>query len=191
VFVEGHVDAGGVRLRYLEAGQGTPLVLLSGPDAATRAHGLLARQFRVIVLESPPATPADVLADGLRRLGVDAFDLMAASSAAETALRLVLHAPDRVRALVLEAPDAIRDAGLERRLPEVAAPTLVLLGTRDETATGRVYKARIPTGHLVYVYDAARAIGAERPEAFAEVVADFLERHDAFVISRARTVIHP
>ncbi len=72
-------------------------------------------------------------------------------------------------------------------------PTLVLLGTWDATAAawGRVCKTRIPACHLVFVYDAAHAIGAERPEAFAEVVADFLERHDAFVISRARTVIHP
>ena len=35
------------------------------------------------------------------------------------------------------------------------------------------------------------AIAVERPEAFAEVVRDFLERHEAFVISRARSVIHP
>ena len=38
---------------------------------------------------------------------------------------------------------------------------------------------------------AGGAIAAERPEAFAEVVSDFLERHEAFVISRARSVIHP
>ena len=36
-----------------------------------------------------------------------------------------------------------------------------------------------------------QACAADRPEAFAEVVADFLERRDAFVISRAETVIHP
>ena len=34
-------------------------------------------------------------------------------------------------------------------------------------------------------------IGAERPEAFVEVVSDFLERHEAFVVSRTETVIHP
>ena len=45
--------------------------------------------------------------------------------------------------------------------------------------------------HLVFVYDAGHAIAAERPEAFAEVVADFLERDDAFLISRAKTVIFP
>jgi hypothetical protein len=43
----------------------------------------------------------------------------------------------------------------------------------------------------VFVYDAGGAIAAERPEAFAEVVSDFLERHEAFVISRARSVVHP
>jgi leucyl-tRNA synthetase len=31
----------------------------------------------------------------------------------------------------------------------------------------------------------------ERPGAFTEVVSDFLDRHDAFVVSRMPTVIHP
>ncbi len=44
---------------------------------------------------------------------------------------------------------------------------------------------------LHLVYDAAHAISTDRPEAFTEVVVDFLERHEAFVISRAETVIHP
>ena len=70
----------------------------------------------------------------------------------------------------------------------------MLVGTRDSasaSAIGRVYKERLPNGHLVFVYDAAQAIAAERPEAFAEVVIDFLERREAFVISRTATVIHP
>ncbi len=73
-------------------------------------------------------------------------------------------------------------------------PTLVLLGTRDDAAgaaLGRASKTRIAGSHLVFVYDAGPAIGRDRPEAFAEVVADFLERREAFVISRARTVLHP
>jgi hypothetical protein len=43
----------------------------------------------------------------------------------------------------------------------------------------------------VFVYDAGHVISTDRPEAFTEVVADFLERHEAFVISRAQTLIHP
>jgi pimeloyl-ACP methyl ester carboxylesterase len=49
----------------------------------------------------------------------------------------------------------------------------------------------MPNSHLVFVYDAGHAISTDRPEAFTEVVADFLERHEAFVISRTPTVINP
>jgi len=92
----------------------------------------------------------------------------------------------------LRGPD--RDADLERRLPTLVTPTLVLFGTLDRVispAMGRVYKELMPGCQLVFVYDAGHAISTERPEAFAEVVEDFLERHEAFVISRTETVIHP
>jgi hypothetical protein len=52
---------------------------------------------------------------------------------------------------------------------------------------GHIYKELMPNCHLVFVYDAAHAISTDRPEAFTEVVADFLERHEAFVISRTET----
>lgn len=87
-----------------------------------------------------------------------------------------------------------RDAELEARLPGLATPTLVLFGTLDRViapAMGRVYKTLMPNCHLVFVYDAGHVISAERPEAFAEVTIDFLERREAFVISRAETVIYP
>ena len=92
----------------------------------------------------------------------------------------------------LRGPD--RDPDLERRLQGLATPTLVLFGTRDQViapAMGRIYKGLMPNCHLVYVYDAGHVISTDRPDAFAEVVVDFLERHEAFVISRAETVIHP
>jgi pimeloyl-ACP methyl ester carboxylesterase len=134
------------------------------------------------------------VAQAIRRLGLDAFDLMGTASDGATALGLALLEPTRVRALVLEAPTEGSDGDLERRLPDVATPTLVLLGTRDDAsgaALGRTCKARIAGSHLVFVYDAGAAVGRDRPQAFAEVVADFLERREAFVISRARTVLHP
>jgi pimeloyl-ACP methyl ester carboxylesterase len=100
----------------------------------------------------------------------------------------------KAQALVqrLRGPD--RDPELESRLPGLATPTLVLFGTLDRViapAMGRVYKDLIPGCHLVFVYDAGHAISTDRPEAFTEVVVDFLERHEAFVISRTATVIHP
>ena len=92
----------------------------------------------------------------------------------------------------LRGPD--RDAELETAMRRLDTPTLVLFGTLDRvipSEMGRHYKELLPNGHLVLVYDAGHAIGAERPEAFAEIVTDFLERHEAFLISRSDTVIHP
>ena len=92
----------------------------------------------------------------------------------------------------LRGPD--RDPDLEALMPGLATPTLVLFGTLDRLMPpelGRHYKALLPNCNLVLVYDAGHAIGAERPEAFVEVVGDFLERHEAFIISRNETLINP
>ena len=188
---------------------------------------------------------ASTMAQAIKNLGLDTFNLMGTSFGGKTALWLALQAPARVLALVLEAPAAIRqegtkppssspeemarrlyahperlaaipmpdpavqaktrplvlrlrgpdrDADLESRLPDLATPTLVLFGTLDAVippAMGHFYKELMLSSHLVFVYDAGHAISTDRPEAFAEVVVDFLERHDAFVISRTETVIHP
>ena len=56
---------------------------------------------------------------------------------------------------------------------------------------GHLYKEMIPDCHLVFVYDAGHAIAAARPDAFTDVVSDFLDGHDAFVLGRTPTVIHP
>lgn len=92
----------------------------------------------------------------------------------------------------LRGPD--RDPELEARLRGLTVPVLAVFGTRDSVIPpeiGHLYKDLIPDAHLVFVYDAGHAIAAERPEAFVEVVGDFLEREDAFVISRVRTVVLP
>jgi pimeloyl-ACP methyl ester carboxylesterase len=100
----------------------------------------------------------------------------------------------KTRTLVgrLRGPD--RDADLETRMRGLSIPTLVLFGTLDRVIPpemGRFYKELLPNCHLVFVYDAGHAISTERPEAFAEVTLDFLERREAFVVSRTETMIHP
>ena len=128
-------------------------------------------------------------------------------SALEIARRLYAH-PERLAALELPDPatqaktQALvgrlrgpdRDPALEARLRDLTVPTLVLFGTLDHVIPpemGRYYKALMPNCHLVFVYDAGHLISAERPEAFAEVTADFLARHEAFVINRRPTLIYP
>jgi pimeloyl-ACP methyl ester carboxylesterase len=103
-----------------------------------------------------------------------------------------VQAKNRQLVMRLRGPD--RDTDLERQLPGLATPTLVLFGTVDQVIPpemGHIYKELMPNCHLVFVYDAGHAISTDRPEAFTEVVTDFLERHEAFVISRTDTVIHP
>jgi pimeloyl-ACP methyl ester carboxylesterase len=259
-FREAHVDADRFRIRYLEAGEGPPLVHLHGAGGLrlSRGHDLLARQFRVIAFEMPGfgASPenertrdmaelAATMAHAAAALGLGEFNLMGTSFGGKTALWLAALQPQLVRALVLEAPAAIRpdgteppagspedlarrlyahpermpplppadpairaktvrlvarlrgpdrDGDLEAHMREIAQPTLVLFGTLDHVIPpeiGHLYKELMPNCHLVFVYDAGHAIGAERPEAFAEVVADFVERREAFVVSRTGTVIHP
>jgi pimeloyl-ACP methyl ester carboxylesterase len=94
--------------------------------------------------------------------------------------------------LRLLGPD--RDAPFEERLTTLSVPTLVLFGTLDGIIAPEmrhIYKLLIPNCHYVLVYDAAHALTDDRPEAFTEVVSDFLERHENFVVSRSSTVIHP
>jgi len=101
---------------------------------------------------------------------------------------------ERTQTLVRRLMGPARDPDLELRLATLRVPMLVLFGTLDRVIPpqmGRLYKQLIPTSHLVLVYDAGHAIATDRPEAFEEVVSDFLERHQAFVVSRAETMIHP
>lgn len=98
------------------------------------------------------------------------------------------------QALVARLIGPDRDPELEARLAEISIPTLVLFGTLDRIIVpemGRHYRELMPNAHLALVYDAGHAIAAERPEAFCEMVGDFLERHEAFVVSRTPSLIHP
>ncbi len=259
-FTEGFVEADGFRIRYMAAGQGTPLIHLHGAGGLrmTRAHDLLSQHYRVIVFEMPgfgrspenirSATMAELastMAAALTNMNVDKFNLLGTSFGGKVALWLAAQEPGRVLGLVLESPGAIRpighappsgspeemarllfahpeklapltaldstvrakqsaltsrlrgpdrDAALEAQMRSMATPTLVLFGTLDRVIPpdmGRHYKELMPNCHLVFLYDAGHEMSTERPEAFAEVTADFLERHEAFVINRTPTVIHP
>lgn len=129
------------------------------------------------------------------------------SSPEEIARRLYAH-PERAASRAVVEPHIAarrltfarrlsgpaRDRPLEEGLKRLKLPTLVMFGTQDgviPARMGRVYKELIADAHLVFVYDAGHALMVERPEAFAEVVTDFLERTDAFIISRGKTVVFP
>jgi len=218
-FTEHFVQADGLRIRYLEAGQGNPVVVLHGSGGLTPSplDNLLARQFRVIACEIPdlsqPAVNersqrdlARTLAKSVTAIGLERYGLVSTSAGTPLALWQAIEAQERIEALVLISPVALlpagstaaggrkRDPELERGLGDMKTTTLVLIGTRDETLppeTGRLYVERIPNCYYVLVYDAGQVIEAERPEALFAAVRDFLERRETFVVSRGSTVINP
>ncbi len=171
---------------------------LWGTSFGGRCACWLAAQFperlEALVLEAPAA----IRPEGLRP----------PSGTPEEMARLLFAHPERVaplppvdpairdktQRLVGRLSGPHRDPELERRLRALEVPTLVLFGTLDRVIPpemGRHYKTLMPNCHLVLVYDAGHGISSDRPEAFGEVVLDFLERREAFVISRTETVIHP
>jgi pimeloyl-ACP methyl ester carboxylesterase len=98
------------------------------------------------------------------------------------------------QALVRRLMGSARDEALESRMPGLHVPVLVLFGTMDRmipSEMGRLYCDKLPNCHLVLVYDAGHAVDADRPEAFASVVSDFLQHHEAFLVNRQSGLINP
>lgn len=126
---------------------------------------------------------------------LEQFDVLAwGTVAADRALRVALEQSARVHALVLAAAEPPRDEDLAKHTTELKAPVLALFGTRDSAvppATGRRWRALLPGCHIVFIYDAGTDIAGDRPEAFAEVVLDFLADPGAFLVNRASGVRQP
>jgi pimeloyl-ACP methyl ester carboxylesterase len=81
---------------------------------------------------------------------------------------------------------SLADDKLPARVAEIKAPTLILMGTKDEIIpreTGQYLKAHIAGSHLAYIYDAAHVIQSDQPERFLRIVSSFLERGDAYIVN--------
>lgn len=101
---------------------------------------------------------------------------------------------EKHQALVRRILGPARDAELEAGLAALQVPALVLFGTEDRLTPpelGRIYSGLLPRCHVVLVYDAGHEIEQERPEAFAGLVGDFLDRKLGFVTSGASSLINP
>ena len=81
-----------------------------------------------------------------------------------------------------------------QRMAQLDVPTLVVFGTRDRLTPpelGRIYREHLPRCQLVLLYDAGHDGSAERPEAFASLVTDFLQRREAFIVTERSSRLHP
>lgn len=143
-FAERRVAAGGFEIRYLEDGDGPPLVCFHGAGGLriSRGHELLARSRRVVAFELPgfgesPTNQrsrslpdlAETMLAAVTALGIDRFSLWGTSFGGRLALWLAVSAPERLDALVLAAPAAILTG---RRPPEAPDELAALLYAHPE-----------------------------------------------------------
>jgi pimeloyl-ACP methyl ester carboxylesterase len=79
-----------------------------------------------------------------------------------------------------------RNADLLERLSEIRAPTLILWGTADEVIppeSGQLFLQRIPNSYRILIYGAAHALPVSACRQFVDLVTDFVERGDRFVVA--------
>ena len=103
--------------------------------------------------------------------------------------------PERT-ALLSSLAGQLRADGLDasRRLAELGCATLVVFGQEDRLVSreaGGIWKAEVPNCSLSYVYDAGHAIAVDRPDALTNVVLDFVERRETFIVENRPSVINP
>ena len=156
------------------------LIYIPQGSTAEQARALLGDRFDLHVLANPsPDSLAALRLEGPSVWGGDA------------ALALALDAPDQVDAVILEAPSA---PAQWEALSTLQVPVLVVYGTQDATVdptTGRLFREKAPNCHFVLVYRAGHQVATDRPEAFASLVADFVDRRDAFIVSQKDSLLHP
>ena len=104
------------------------------------------------------------------------------------------EAAELERAALARLRSVSHDSELEAGLAGVRCPTLVVFGQEDRLispAAARVYQERVLTCNVAWVYDAGHAIAAERPEALAGLVLDYVKRRETFIVEDRAGIINP
>ena len=86
------------------------------------------------------------------------------------------------------------DADAGHLLPELSCATLVVFGQEDRLVSrraGGVWKEQVPNCSISYVYDAGHAVAVDRADALVNVVLDFVERRETFVVENRASLINP
>jgi pimeloyl-ACP methyl ester carboxylesterase len=201
---EGILKHNDLSLRYVEAGEGRPVVVFPAGEGAPfdDVATALATRHRVIVLDAPASGLgqlqmfAENLSLALAQLGLTSFSVIGVSRGAAPALAQAIYTPEQVHTLVLLSPSltSVQNSALGAKLRDVKSPTLVLVGTRDRSGAreaGHMCRAQIPACHLLLVYDAGHAIVADRREACLSPIGEFLEQGEGFIVFHESQMIRP
>ena len=79
-------------------------------------------------------------------------------------------------------------------LPDAACAALAVFGQEDRLVSreaGRLWKEQMPNCNVCYVYDAGHAVAVDRPGALVNVVMDFVERRETFIVENRSSLINP
>ncbi len=180
------------------------VVIIAEPERSSALKDGLTQRWVVLEphLENFGPGAEDQVAAAVAPLASGPYGLVGISSAASVAIRHALRSPESVEALILVSPLAVRPSGepvgaaheLETLLAEIQCPTLAVFGQADgmiDPAAASIYRSRIPNCNVAYVYDAGHDIAAERPEALLNLVADYLERRETFIVQNRSGAINP
>jgi pimeloyl-ACP methyl ester carboxylesterase len=203
---------------FVDAGSGKLVVILDGGQSGMpHLQDALAENCRVVRIDlsrieatsgdsenEDPGDRVGMVSRTIREIAGGQYVLVGAHDTSGAAIRQTLDAPADVEGLVLvsptfilpagESPVAVNGSQLAPRLREIECHTLVVLGQKDRAIppeAARVYKEMIPNCTVSLVYDAAHDVMADRPEALIDVVADFVERGEAFIVGRQSGVVNP
>ena len=112
--------------------------------------------------------------------------------------------PERVDVLVLVSPTAIRPAAGDAKGDAAdtgSAPARRAVshagGVRPGGPLGAtgggfgIYRERIPNCNIAFVYAAGHDIAGDRPQALVNLVSDYLERRETFIVQNRSSVINP
>ncbi|MDN3263621.1 alpha/beta fold hydrolase [Streptomyces sp. CSDS2] len=163
------VDVEGTRTRYLETGQGAPVLLIHGEGSVSEQwHGILgglAASHRVVAVDLPgygysepitdpsPAGMATFVWNFARAVGAERPAVVGHSFGGAVAVHMALQRPEHVPCLVL-----ISSAGLGRAIN----PVMVILAVTPLGDLTKWLIPRLPFGPRLLVVSVA-GIGASRP----------------------------
>ena len=205
------IQIGPAEARLVERGDGRPVIVFGAGFADSLAHRALASRFRVVVCETTDpdaravgeAAAAWTEGQGLEQIGLiglgdrAAAAIWCAAKCGEAATSaLVLVSPRGLPAGGME-PDEARNDGadaLARLLRELPVPKAIVVGTEDPQVP-RHGATRLKKGfskaNVILLYGAGAEPSAERPDAFASVVGDFLDRQRRFRVATESVAVQP
>ena len=181
------------------------VLVLTGADAPQSPLAAALSGRYTVVHRQLSGDGADEVERIVASLNFPLYALVVIAAAAAPALRLALGRPELApAALVLVSPDLTpgpadapgsADGLLDAEtLGRLAVPLLAVFGMDDPLAASGVparLRERAPNGHICFVYAAGHNIEEDRLDALTNVVSDYLQRRETFVVETGNHAINP